>query len=1351
MFGNLAHGGAFIAGKPWDSNGVNAALGQDYGSSQPLVDSKGNPKPSVNVIGAPGCPDYLLNNHLCDGQVLFHGDHTAIDTDTGGGTNDGAQSNLGVPLFNGWPLWTSTVHQQVYYKWLERAWLGGLRLMVMLAVSNEALCKSGTKLSTANCMSSMDAIDNQIQAAKDFQTWLDTKYGGTGKGWFQIVTTPQQAQSVIGQGKLAVVLGIEVDNIFNCHETDASGNSISGEGPNCANDPTYAWVTKQLNQYYATGVRVIFPIHDFDNAFGPTATWQDAINVGNRVGEGAWQNAINCPVQPEGANDGGYGFHFDTLAEHFILLAGFFIGADPPIYPAFSSGSCSATGGLTAAGLYLTQQAMNMGFIIDVDHEAIGAFTETMQVAASKSYAGISASHVQFFDLYKQNYPGTGNYGRHERMRTLPQLQEIANAGGMIGVMLKDDAQDTTNGWCLPSLFSPGLFRCPFGSTNATGGDFTYNYNGSNAPSNNNGALSQNCLYSTTETALQYLYGVKAMNGAGGVALGSDFMGIAGHVGPRFGNGACGGKADQRATQEFAKNRLQYPFTLAGVTFGQQVSGQKIYDFNVDGLAHIGLFPDMIADMKQVGVTSQQLQPLFSSAQAYINMWTAVYKTPAPNVTLSGVPTTPTGYLSRFTVTTNNNQTTTSVPSISASGACSIISTTASGTTVQMTSGTGTCSVTATWAADGTWAAATIGQIVTAATIPPAANFTAPPGTEAFNSTFTVTATTNASTTATITSSGGCTNNGTSVTMTSGTVTCSLTAAWAADNNYNAVSLNLAITAGKISQTVSFFEAPQSAPYKSTFRFEGITNSSEEATITMTGPCELQGGVATYTPPSTTDPNAYTTGVIHMTGGTGTCVMTATWPGDSNYNSVSLNQTTIASKITPNASFVGGFPATVPYGSSFNVSPATNASTTATLTVDPGSVCSINKTTGTITMTSGTGYCFLVATWPGDSNFLPASVYISIAASKIQPTVSFTGAPPQPVPYGSSFMVAASTNASTLAQISGTAGVCSANGTKVTMTSGTGTCLLTATFVADGNYSAATLTQRTAAQKVPLAVTANNAAITFGQAIPTFTASFSGFVGTDNQSVLSGMPSLTTTATPFSVPGYYTITAALGTLASANYSFPTFNNGTLTINASGAVPPSGNACNGFYLGGTFSGNINVAPNQVCEIYGGVVNGHVMSTGGVVSLLSGTTVSGNVNITGTATGPGATLSNQVCGATVKGNLAIQNDGNAITVGGTNCGPTAVGGNLQVQSDAGAVSIASTSISGNMTVQDNTSTVLLSGNTVSGDMQVQNNTDAAANATQVLNNQVTKNLLCIGNSSITGQGNTAKSKQGQCATF
>ncbi len=790
MFANLAHGGATLAGEAWDPRGVNAALGEDYGSNLPLVDRHGNPKPPVDGSTLPECPDFLRNAGLCKDQVLFHGDHTALDTVTGGGTNDGAASNLGVPLFNGWPLWTSTVHQQVYYKWLERAWLGGLRLIVMDAVTNEALCKSGTKVAGTDCALSMTAIDAQLQEVQKFQTWLNSQYGGPGKGWFQIVKSPKEAEDVIKEGKLAVVLGIEVDNLFNCHRADADGRPGNGEGPTC----TATYINEQLQKYYGMGVRHIFPIHNFDNAYGTPAAWQDAINVGNFVGEGNWWNAVNC-------TDPGYGFSLDGIVDGLLYLLGFG-GDSTPEYPKFTSGSCHGSVGLTGAGVFLIRQAMNMGLIIDVDHMSINAFNDTIDLANQQSpvYAGIAATHVQFFDLYHQNY--TGRFGRHERMRTHSQLQRIKDAGGMIAAMLKDDTQDTGNGWCLPQG------NCPFGApTFPPATAYTYNYNGDHAPPNNDGALKQDCSYSTTEWAQAYLYGVQAMGGAS-VAMGSDFNGIAAHVGPRFGNGACAGNPAERVAQERANNRLVYPFTIPGFgTFDRQVSGQKTYDFNVDGLAHIGLLPDMVADLKNIGVADEQLKPLFGSAQAYIDMWKAVYNAPPPDVSLSGVPVTA-AYKSSFTVTTDNHGTTTSVPTITAGPAdvCSI-----NGSVVTMTSGTGTCSVTATWAADGNYAKASITDKATATKISPKITFTGAPATALYASHFTVSATSDASTTPVITATSiplppigviVCSITGTTVTMTSGKGTCLLKASWAGDRNYNSAELSQITKAEKVTPNV---------------------------------------------------------------------------------------------------------------------------------------------------------------------------------------------------------------------------------------------------------------------------------------------------------------------------------------------------------------------------------------------------------------------------------------------------------------------------------------------------------------------------------------------------------------------
>ena len=45
------------------------------------------------------------------------------------------------------------------------------------------------------------------------------------------------------------------------------------------------------------------------------------------------------------------------------------------------------------------------------------------------------------------------------------------------------------------------------------------------------------------------------------------------------------------------------------------------WDFNVDGFQHIGLLPDLLQDMRNVGVQWEQMGPLFHGAQDYISTW----------------------------------------------------------------------------------------------------------------------------------------------------------------------------------------------------------------------------------------------------------------------------------------------------------------------------------------------------------------------------------------------------------------------------------------------------------------------------------------------------------------------------------------------------------------------------------------------------------------------------------------------------------------------------------------------------------------------------------------------------------
>jgi microsomal dipeptidase-like Zn-dependent dipeptidase len=561
MFGELAHGGQVLAGKAYDPNG---------GASSALSLLGDFSIHGAHVIG----PGGLLQDSL------------------GIGTQDGALNNFGAPYFTDWPTWTTTTHQQMYYRWLERAYHGGLRLMVMLAVTNEALCLSKNGINDASCRNSMlppsqltdlDQFDNrfqpltatppslppierQLQRAYQFEDFIDQQAGGTGLGWFRIVKTPAEARSAISAGKLAVVLGIEVDHPFGCRD-----------GGPC----TEQTISDAVDKYYAKGVRHLFPVHNFDNQFGHPAAWQDGINVGNRVATGHWWSVEDCGGQ-------GYGFKFSNLTQFFIGLLGFG-GLGDPGYPS-NQISCHAQG-LTPLGTALLNKLKDKGMIIDIDHMSNKSLDATLTWAEANDYP-VVASHGLFFELHNQTYISGESAGRHERLRTLNQLTRIKNVGGMVTVMLKDDVQDTGN----KGKVAPAPYQ--------------------------NGTVPQNCIHSTKTLADALQYAVDKMGGP--VAFGSDFNGIAGHIGPRFGTDACGG--DGAVLQEIFHliqlregNKLQYPFTLPGFgTFDKQVTGKKTFDFNVDGLAHVGLLPDMVKDLLNIGVDADDI---FNSAEGYVKVW----------------------------------------------------------------------------------------------------------------------------------------------------------------------------------------------------------------------------------------------------------------------------------------------------------------------------------------------------------------------------------------------------------------------------------------------------------------------------------------------------------------------------------------------------------------------------------------------------------------------------------------------------------------------------------------------------------------------------------------------------------
>ncbi len=136
------------------------------------------------------------------------------------------------------------------------------------------------------------------------------------------------------------------------------------------------------------------------------------------------------------------------------------------------------------------------------------------------------------------------------------------------------------------------------------------------------------------------------------------------------------------------------------------------------------------------------------------------------------------------------------------------------------------------------------------------------------------------------------------------------------------------------------------------------------------------------------------------------------------------------------------------------------------LTVDGGvpQTEALSNGSATFTVTGlGAGPHQLTVTYASQSIFLGATTSGNFTINPATPTVTFTGAPATAA-FNSSFVVSTSTNASTTAAVTAT-GSCVISGNTVTMTSGTGSCNLTAAWPADSNYLAAASTQSTVAIK----------------------------------------------------------------------------------------------------------------------------------------------------------------------------------------------------------------------------------------------------------------------------------------------
>ncbi len=333
-------GGDAHCGEPWSRYGAPAAL----------VD----------------CPDHYPNGAAAVLENVLYGNPLR--------THD----PVGWPTFKDWPAPSSMTHEQTYYRWIERAWLGGVRIMVNDLVENVALCD--VYPIKHNSCRDMDSVRLQARRIHELEEYVDAQAGGPGKGWFRIVRDPFEARRVINEGKLAVVLGIETSEIFGCGGSEAL--------PRCDRDQ----IVRGLDEIEAMGVASLFPIHKFDNAFGGVrfdgGSFGVAINAANFKQTGQFWQIEPC-TGPEHDNEQVTA----VPGEAGVIGAGLFAFLPKGLAPVYPPPPHCNVRGLSPLGEFLIEEMIDRGLMIELDHEGQRTAKRVLEIAEARGYSGVIASH----------------------------------------------------------------------------------------------------------------------------------------------------------------------------------------------------------------------------------------------------------------------------------------------------------------------------------------------------------------------------------------------------------------------------------------------------------------------------------------------------------------------------------------------------------------------------------------------------------------------------------------------------------------------------------------------------------------------------------------------------------------------------------------------------------------------------------------------------------------------------------------------------------------------------------------------------------------------------------------------
>jgi microsomal dipeptidase-like Zn-dependent dipeptidase len=243
----------------------------------------------------------------------------------------------GWPSLSSWPRWDAIAHQQVWEQQLRDAYDGGLRLVVISAVSFDWLCRAmpDENLVRPQC-DEMDDVRLQLEQANAFADAQD---------WVEVARSAEDARRIVGEGKLAFVLSVEASHLMGTGDWRA-----------------------QLDELETLGVRTLQPVHQLDNRFGGAAPHNTIFQIA--------RYAENC--------------HVDTdcgLTSNEVTL-GFDVDAE-----------CRNVLGLTDEGRALVEEMIDRGMLVDAAHMSEASLRDFHEIALAHDHYPMYLSHGHFREI----------------------------------------------------------------------------------------------------------------------------------------------------------------------------------------------------------------------------------------------------------------------------------------------------------------------------------------------------------------------------------------------------------------------------------------------------------------------------------------------------------------------------------------------------------------------------------------------------------------------------------------------------------------------------------------------------------------------------------------------------------------------------------------------------------------------------------------------------------------------------------------------------------------------------------------------------------------------------------------